>query len=337
VPRAAILLLFTWLALLTACGRPSGESAHFFERPYDSRFQVRVLSWNVKFGSIFPPDGKRHAGFSRIVRAVNPDVLVLQEVNPAETERLVKLMDRIAPLGHSRYWQIHGASDNAIISRYPIGFTASELVVPFPLPMFPDFHFGQGMALIDLPDQQTRADIYVIAMHNRSRDGEENRQRRQVQSDSVVRHLRNLRADAAVPDDTPIIIAGDMNVHPGKPPRHLVTLLQGDIADEATFGADFRPDRDGTALADANPSHNARGSVFYTWRDDSEAFPPGQLSRILYTDSVMALTHAFVVNTVEMSDEELDAFALRPEDCLLGGEAGRFDHMPLVADFAISN
>jgi endonuclease/exonuclease/phosphatase family metal-dependent hydrolase len=307
------------------------------ERSDADRFQVRVLSWNVKFGSIFPPDGNRHAGFARIVRAVNPDVLVLQEVDPRETERLGRMMDRIISLGHSRFWQIHGASDNVIISRYPIGMTAGELVVPFPLPINPGFHYGHGMALIDLPDAQAEADVYVIAMHNRSRDGEENRQRRQKQSDALIRHLRELRKGAVVPDQTPVIVAGDMNVHPGEVPQHFVTLLEGDIVDEKRFGADFRPDWDGTALTDANPSHNARGSEFYTWRDDSEAFPPGQLSRILYTDSVMTLTHAFVVNTTEMTDEELAAFDLQRDDCLLNGEAGRFDHMPLVADFAVSD
>jgi endonuclease/exonuclease/phosphatase family metal-dependent hydrolase len=245
-------------------------------------------------------------------------------------------MDWIAPLGHSRFWQIHGASDNAIISRYPISLKDSELVVPHPLPTYPDFHYGQGMALIDLPDRRANADLYVVAMHNRSRDGEENRRQREVQSDSLIRHLRNLRSGAVLPDDTPIIIAGDMNVHPGTTPRHLVTLLEGDIVDERTFGSDFHPDWDGTAMADANASHNARGSVFYTWRNDSEDFPPGRLSRILYTDSVMTLTHAFVVNTADMSDEELDDFDLQRDDCLLDGEEGRFDHMPLVADFAVS-
>jgi hypothetical protein len=50
----------------------------------------------------------------------------------------------------------------------------------------------------------------------------------------------------------------------------------------------------------------------------------------------MTLTHAFVVNTADMSDEELDDFDLQRDDCLLDGEEGRFDHMPLVADFAVS-
>jgi endonuclease/exonuclease/phosphatase family metal-dependent hydrolase len=337
LPRDLWLVSVVGLSLLAGCGQPGGHSSDFLDRPNDSRFQVRVMSWNVSLGSIFPPQGIRHEGFARIVRAVNPDVLVLQEVDPRETERLGRMMDRIAPLGHSRFWEIHGASDNAIISRYPITIRASELVVPHPLPMYPDFHYGQAMALIDLPDRHTRADLYIIAMHNRSRDGEQNQRQRQAQSDALIRHLRHLRADSGVPGKTPVIVAGDMNVHPGHVPQHLVTLLEGDIVDEATFGGDFRPDWDGTALTDGNPSHNGRGRQFYTWRDDSQGFPPGQLSRILYTDSVMRMTHAFVVNTVEMTDAELEKHDLQRDDCLLNGEDGRFDHLPLVVDFRVTH
>lgn len=334
-----IVLLLAVFAMTgpAACGTRDGTSSgSFLERQDSDAFQFRVLSWNVKFGTIFPPDGRRHAGFARIVRAVNPDVLALQEVNPAEVERLAKLMDRILPLGHSRLWQIHGAADLVIISRYPLHQQESELVVPRPLPGYAEFHLGQVMALVDLPDRRLAADVYVVNMHNRSGAGEENANKRQMQSDSIMRWLREIRQVDALPQATPIVVLGDMNVHPGSTPTHLTTLLTGDIIDERGFGPDFTPDWDGTGLADASPSHNARGEVFYTWRNDSEDYPPGSLSRILYSDSVMQLHHELVLNTVTMTAGELHQHGLLATDCLLDGEVGQYDHLPVIADFVIS-
>ena len=330
------LIAIIALVCLTACTQPDDAApSSFLERQDAGEFQLRFMSWNVKFGSIFPPEGRRHVGFARIVRAVNPDVLILQEVNPREADRLAQMMDRIIPLGHSRLWEVHGSSDNVIISRYTLLQRDRELVVPHPLPSYSEFHNGQGMALVDLPDQLSDADLYVVAMHNRSRASEKSIRERQIQSDSIVRWLRALRGEKAIAEYTPMIVAGDMNVLASDPALHLTTLLTGDIADEETFGPDFSPDWDGTDLADASPSHNARGEAFYTWRDDTEPFPPGQLSRILFTDSVLSLQHGFVVNTVDMSPEELDRYGLREDDCLLDGKDGLFDHMPVVADFVL--
>lgn len=324
------------LALLaSSAGSLSRETPDFLGRQPASGFQFRLLSWNVKFGSIYPPNGCRHAAFARIVRAVDPDVLVLQEVDPSEVERLLKTMEGIVPLGNSGRWQIHGAADNAIVSRFPLLRTDGQLAVPYPLPGSPDFHYGHAMALVDLPDEKTDTDVYLVAMHNRSHAEPVDVQQRQVQSDMIVEWLRTLREAGGIPARTPLVVAGDMNVLPGMPARHLDTLLSGDIEDEARFGPDYHPDWDGTGLRDANPSHNARGQVYYTWRDDAQPFPPGQLSHILYTDSAMTLWHAFVLNTVAMSAEELVANGLQREDCLLDGKPGMFDHMPVVADFLL--
>jgi endonuclease/exonuclease/phosphatase family metal-dependent hydrolase len=330
------LIAIVALVCLAACTQPNdAPPSSFLERQDTDAFQLRLLTWNVKYGSIFPPEGRRHAGFARIVRAVDPDVLVLQEVNPRWADRLAEMMDRIIPLGHSRLWKVHGGADNVIISRYPLLQRQREHVVPHPVLRSPEFHFGQAMAIVDLPDQLSDADVYVVAMHNRSRAGEESIQQRQIQSDSIVRWIRTLRDEKAIAENTPMIVAGDMNVLASDPALHLTTLLTGDIADEETFGPDFSPDWDATDLADASPSHNARGEVFYTWRNDTEPFPPGQLSRILFTDSVLSLQHGFVVNTVDMSPEELDRYRLREGDCLLDEEDGLFDHMPVVADFVM--
>lgn len=59
-------------------------------------------------------------------------------------------------------------------------------------------------------------------------------------------------------------VIGDLNMVGG--PQPLDTLLNGDIVDESTYGADSSPDWDGSALTDAHPLHNAAVTADYTWQ-----------------------------------------------------------------------
>ncbi|MDH3337213.1 MAG: endonuclease/exonuclease/phosphatase family protein [Gammaproteobacteria bacterium] len=301
------------------------------------------MSWNVRRNSIFPPDGVRRESFARIVRAIDPDIIGLQEVmKPGLAEQLTELMNRYVPLEDGISWQVHAVADNAIISRYPMRQQSGELVVPFPIPELglPDFHFGYASALVDLPAKFGGADLYLLAMHNKSGAEREDVRLRQMQSDAIVRWLRNLRGSdqaSTISDNTPIVILGDLNVVPNASLQPFETLLSGDIADEETFGPDFRIDWDGTDLADARPSHNSRGRSFYTWRNDDLPFAPSALDRIIFTDSVLSVRQRFVLNTMTLSAEELANLGLQKFDVLYGGNASHYDHLPLVTDFALGS
>lgn len=283
------------------------------------------------------PDGERHDIFRRIVRAIAPDVVCLQEViGPGTDEKLTTMMNRWLPM-EGRSWHVHHASDNVILSRYPLRHRTEELPVPFPLPHvgLPDYRYGQAMCLVDLPGKN-QADLYLVAMHNKSRGGEENVQMRQRQSDSIVRHLREVRTASWFRDRTPIVILGDMNVlavEPADPTFHLTTLLTGNILNEDEFGADTPIDYDRSNLIEVKPRHNGREKEFYTWRQDDSPFPPGALDRIIYSDSVLKATHSFILNTTTMAESELSASGLLKSDVLWRSESGHFDHLPMVVDF----
>lgn len=103
--------------------------------------------------------------------------------------------------------------------------------------------------------------------------------------------------------------------------------------DEETFGPSFGPDWDGSHLLEVKPRHNGREKDWYTWRSDSDRYPPGALDRILYTDSVLKVRGSFVLNTTTMRPEELEKSRLRADDVLRDGRPGEFDHMPLAVDF----
>lgn len=340
--RRALFLLSVFSVFLSSCGWNHADDLSPSEALHRQHLSdVRVMSWNVKRSSIFPPDGVRHESFVRIVRSIDPDVIALQEVlRPRSVEELTRLMNQFVPLEGGASWQVHAVADNAIISRHPIRQLGGEATVPYPIPEWglPEFHFGFAAALVDLPEKLGGADLYVVAMHNKSGAAREEVQMRQIQSDSIVRWLRNLRDSDqanALSNNTPFVILGDMNVVPSASMQPLETLLSGNIVDEDTYGPDLEIDWDGTDLSDARPSHNALERSYYTWRNDDLPFAPSALDRILFSDSVMSVRQRFVLNTMTMSPDELADRGLQKSDVLYGGKAGDYDHLPLVADFAI--
>lgn len=339
----ALFLLCVFSVFLSSCGWNHAEDPAPSDPLHRQHFaDVRVMSWNVKLNSILPPDGVRHESFVRIVRAIDPDVIALQEVlKPGLVEELTGLMNRYVPLEDGASWQVHTVADNAIVSRYPLRHLDGELSVPYPIPEWglPEFHFGFASALVDLPEKSGDADLYIVAMHNKSGAAGEQVQMRQIQSDSVVRWLRNLRdsdRETALSNNTPFVILGDMNVVPDASMEFFETLLSGNIADEDMYGPDIRIDWDETDLSDARPSHNALEQSYYTWRNDDLPFAPSALDRILFSDSVMSVRQRFVLNTMTMTPAELADRGLQKSDVLYGGTAGHYDHLPLVADFAFS-
>ena len=338
----ALLLLCFFLVPLAGCANDdtSGlqRSDAFYEK---SPSDVRVMSWNVKQNSILPPDGVRQESFARIVRAIDPDVIALQEVMWPDLDAiLVQLMNQYIPLEHGRSWHVHTVSDNALISRYPIRWRGGEPAVSYPLPRLglPRFHYGFASAVIDLPNSVGGTDLLAVALHNKSGGNEQDVRLRQIHSDAIVSWMRDVRDSArkdAIVKGTPIVILGDMNVVPDASIQPFNTLLSGDIVDEEAFGADFRIDWDGTDMADARPSHNALDSEYYTWRNDHLHFQPSALDRIIFTDSVMSLRRRFVLNTMSLSADDLARLGLQQSDSLYGGDPDYYDHLPLVADFSI--
>ena len=75
----------------------------------------------------------------------------------------------------------------------------------------------------------------------------------------------------------------------------------------------------------------------YTWRNDNDPFNPGALDRIIYSDSVLSVENAFVLNTMLLSDEALASLGLRVDDVVLDAQSGYYDHLPIVVDFVIAN
>lgn len=310
---------------------PAGQPTGLFidrQAPGD----LRVVTYNVHFDDIFP--AKNQAGaekFQRVLKALDPDVIALQEIRDNTTEAVDELLKRIdpAPAG-GRKWHVYKGGWNVIASKYPLSATRAELA-PSAKPLR-----DPAVALVDLPDDRFERDLYVLNSHFKCCGGEENDPQRQRQADTVVAWLRDActPGDAFdLPEQTPIVIVGDLNLVGG--PQVLETLLTGDIQEEEVCGVDFAPDWDRTPMTDARPLHNGVGPDDYTWRNDNDQWDPGRLDYVLYTDSVLEVVQSFVLNTTTLTDEQLAAAGLQKFDVTLDVEGREFDHLPVVADFRL--
>lgn len=75
--------------------------------------------------------------------------------------------------------------------------------------------------------------------------------------------------------------------------------------------------------------------MWYLWQGaDRQATTRSFAFRILVG---LAIQNAFVLNTTLLSEAALETVGLLPEDVLLDPATGYFDHLPVVADFVISD
>ncbi len=287
------------------------------------------MSWNVDYDHIFPAvDATRAAKFVRVFNAVSPDVLCLQEIYNHSQSQLKTLMDSVQPLGTPDGWYVYVDTNggNAIVSKYSLSLQQDNPVV--------HGSGNCGMALIDLPNAQFSQDLYMMNVHYKCCNGFDTQ--RQSSSDGMVNWMRDARTaggSITLPTGTPMIVMGDLNLV--QSPQPLTTLLDGNVQDNVTFGADSAPDWDGSNNSVLTPFHNVTGSDTYTWRNDGSSFAPSRLDFITYTDSVLNSTHSFILNTTTMTAGDLTATGLQLLDSCFDNIGSEFDHLPLVADFTV--
>lgn len=294
-----------------------GRASYTFEGKSPPRFpprpigkespaHVRVVTHNVYEDGIF----KQQDVFARILKALRPDILCLQEVRRHRGGELKELVERIT----GGRWFVAGRFDCFTLSRYPIAG-----VVPAR---------GATGTLIDLPDEDYATDIFVVNAHLGSGTKEARRQREADSIVALIRDMKGLGEEEGLTPGTPIVLVGDLNLVGLARQRR--TLLTGDIANEKAFGADSPPDWDGTPMTDLLPFHIAAPDS-YTWTHyKRKAFSPGRLDYIIYTDSAASVANCFVLRTETMPGAGLEASGLRRKDSSTAS-----DHLPVVADFVI--
>ena len=291
---------------------------------------IRLLTWNVYRDSIFPPAGQpvdasaanRPAQFARVLQALRPDVLCLQQVT-MDAARSAALVNEILPLPDGATWQAHAAEDTVIVSRFGINARSDGHVESG------DRRRGHAIALLSTP----RTSLYVVCAHFQSSDGLEDVAMRRHQAQMIVSTIRDAKEGrGAIPlrPRTPFVVLGDFNAIDGT--RFVDAIAAASVVSRASRGRTEGLDWDRSALTDALPRHNGTGASRYTWRDDLDRFPPGILDRVLYSDSVLTSVNQFVLDTATMARDELVKARLRSIDVMADPQAGIHDHYPVVID-----
>jgi endonuclease/exonuclease/phosphatase family metal-dependent hydrolase len=287
---------------LYAGGSPERTPLNLARRsPHD----LRVLTYNVLRDRLF----SRREEFGRIIKAVRPDVICFQEMYRHSAPDVENLLQSFFP-GSS--WNAVGTDDCVIASHYRI--SSSSTIPP---------NYQNIWAFIDLPDSYPR-DLSIISAHPACCGKNEERQE---ELDAIVALMRELVSPGGrqIPEDSGIIIAGDMNLVTYA--SQVATLTDGAIADMVDYGPSHACDWDGTPLRDVHPYHTTDLEA-YTWRDDADTFAPGKLDYIVYSDSVLSLKHRFILWTPDLTGAELAAAGLEATDTEVAS-----DHLPIVADF----
>lgn len=273
----------------------------------DNANHLRVLTYNTLGGGLLKAGRKE--SFKRILLALSPDIMAFQEQGSYD-----QAAGQVADWLQERSLYHRGmGNNNLVVSRFPI--LESAILT----------RSGRTMAVLLDTRREMGKKLLLLNSHLACCD---NDAARQYDCDELISLLRTWRSGAGpfpLEENTPIIHLGDFNLVGDS--HQLRTLATGDILDEATFGADFPPDWDGTPLIDLFSRHTAI-RMGYTWRDDRSSFSPGKLDYILYSDSQLGVGNHFVLNTLAMSPQDLQAYNLEANDTAIAS-----DHLPRIADF----
>ncbi len=200
-----LLVLFTGI---NCAGPVAAQTGTFIDRyqPTD----LRVVSFNVWFSNIVPSkDPTQAEKFVRIVNALDPDILNLQEAYFSPST-VVSLLNNIAPLGEGT-WYAHRGRGNVIASKHPISMQATSIDSLAE-------HRSPAIAMVDLPNEHFLEDFYVINHHFVSGLADPARhEQRQRNADATIRWIRDARTPGGtvdLPPGIPIAVVGDFNNKP---------------------------------------------------------------------------------------------------------------------------
>lgn len=279
----------------------------------DDPNSIRLMTYNTISDGLLKPG--QFAAISKIIKAIQPEIMVFQEIYDHDAKAALQQIETIFPsTGLQPWYSMKGGRDVVIVSRYPIDTCVSI--------------DGNGAFLIDL-NPKIGSKLLLIGAHLPCC---ENNEGRRNEIDALMRFIRKSKhGDGGIrfAKNTPIILLGDLNLV-GEA-RQLNTLLDGSIQDTMRFGPRFAPDWDGSSFADLMPLCTGI-SFSFTYFDRHSSFSPGRLDFMIYSDSVIQPVKKFVLFTPTMPPDSLAAYNLTADDA-----PGASDHLPVVADFILMN
>lgn len=280
---------------------------------------LRILSYNVLGNGLFQPN--RFDNFQRILSAVNPDIIAFQEIGGYSAEETRAKVEEMMP-GSGPWFAEKRGDDLVVVSIY-------EITQTFEINTTSLYSQTNGAFLLNLQTVYG-TDLLLIDAHLKCCGGNTNEDIRQHEVDAIMKFIREAKTpggDLTLPENTPIIITGDMNLVGTPRPRE--TLLTGNIFYEGDYGTDFIPDWDGTDLEDSKP-YSTSIPMTITWYDEGSSFAPGRLDYNIYSGSVLSKQNSFALFTPALDNSLLAQHNLQANDAVDAS-----DHLPVVVDFEV--
>lgn len=259
---------------------------------------IRVMAWNVWRKMASDP-----VRFAPIIRAINPDVLLLSEWQSDE-KSLVEAMKTIDPGETGRPWYAISRGDVAIASRFPLAQSTARAEILIDAK-------PRSVRYVAATTQSPVGPVLVGAMHLKccGAAGSSEDQLRLAEARAINETVKQAsRADAALIR----ILGGDLNLVGSRNP---LDLLRADI------------DLDASDMTPADPAVLG-DNTYYTWRDWNTGFSPGRLDWLTYSDATANIVHSFVLDTRRLTPAALSAMGLTTESSDVS------DHLPVVIDVA---
>jgi len=279
------------------------------ERKHDN--DIRIVSYNTWNDGML--DDVRQPRFKRIIQALDPDVIALQEHWDWD-----EIDDIIQSWFPQEEWHASWTyRDLVILSRFPILEDANMI------------SSERTMAALLDTENELGKNLLIFNSHLSCCANNDDRQQ---QVDEFIGVWRDWISDNDGPfglePETPFVHVGDFNFVGYR--QQVETIRVGDIQNETDYGADFPPDWDDTDVVDLFSRHTHK-RMGYTWRSDGSSFNPGKLDYVFYSDATIDTGRHFTLNTLAIDEGTLSEMGLESEDT---NEAS--DHLPRVFDISIS-
>ena len=299
---------------------------------------LRVVTWNVSDENF----RDRPEAFRRVLAALSPDVMLLDEVYAEVTQaELVHFGERLAgeegpgwdwwlatsggrqrTVVGARGLGLRGEADLARVDHEPgalegwlreVGDAPEAPRMPPPSRLARAEADGGLSATGAWVTVDGRDILFVpVDLQSAGYDGSPRDRLRELQARTLNRALASVLASRP---DAGLVIGGDLNLVGSA--RPLARLRSGLGSGGNDLGVARLP--------------RLRDRSLVTWRTTREGdpFSPGRLDYVLYRESVLQVERAFVFDAADLSPGALQLLGVREPDTL------ESDHLPLVVDFRV--
>ena len=273
---------------------------------------IRIVTYNTWNDGFL--DEERQPHFKRIIQALDPDVIALQE--HWDWDEIDDIIQSWFP--DEPWYASWTHRDMVVLSRFSIIDDASLI------------SSGRTMCALLDTEEELGKNLLIINSHLSCCASNEDRQQQVDEFLSVWREwISNENGPFNLEDETPFVHVGDFNFVGYR--QQVETIRIGDIVDENEYGEDFLPDWDNTVVVDLFSRHTHK-RMGYTWRSDGSSFNPGKLDYIFYSDATIDTGRHFTLNTLAMEEATLMEYGLEWDDTQ---EAS--DHLPRVFDITLND